>query len=160
MAFNFQTGDAPMWLNRGLFAVNGGLGYVLKPPHMRGTGPPLPPRRLAVEVLSCQRLPNNNASYDLADVYVSATVHGAPADARELRTATVDNNGLNPAFGTPPGAGERLEFVVTEPEVRAGWAGRRGVDSSGALAAGSEILAQKMAAIVQLGRDGAAFGGG
>ena len=114
VALNFQTGDQPMWLNRGRFAENGGLGYVLKPPHMRGTGPPLPPARLAVTVLSCQRLPNNNASYDIADVYVSAAVHAV--DAREQRTQTVGNNGLNPAYGSD-GAGERLEFGVAEPEV-------------------------------------------
>ena len=39
-----------MWLNRGRFAENGGLGFVLKPPFMRGTGPAMPPARLAVTV--------------------------------------------------------------------------------------------------------------
>jgi hypothetical protein len=85
VAFNFQTGDLPMWLNRGRFAENGGLGYVLKPPFMRGTGPPLPPLRLVVTVLSCQRLPNNNAAYDIADTYVAAGVHAG--DTQVMRAS-------------------------------------------------------------------------
>ena len=108
-----------MWLNRGRFAVNGGLGYVLKPPWMRGTGPSLPPLRLRVTVLSCQRLPNNNASYDIADVYVLASIHAA--ETVERRTHTIDNNGLCPAYGQAvgkmEGQGEPLEFAVPEPEV-------------------------------------------
>eukprot|EP00961_Rhodomonas_salina_P085379 1146651-Rhodomonas_salina.1 len=35
VAFNFQTTDLGMQLNRGKFLENGGLGYVLKPIHMR-----------------------------------------------------------------------------------------------------------------------------
>jgi hypothetical protein len=41
----------------------------------------------------------------------------APAAAQELRTLTVNNNGFNPAYGAPEGAGEKLRFGVAEPEV-------------------------------------------
>jgi len=36
VALNFQTGDNPMWLNFWRFRENANMGYVLKPPYMRG----------------------------------------------------------------------------------------------------------------------------
>ena len=36
MALNFQTGDNPMWLNFWRFRENANMGYVLKPPYLRG----------------------------------------------------------------------------------------------------------------------------
>ncbi len=71
-----------MWLNFGKFQENGGCGYVLKPPHMLGTGPKMLPCQLAINVLSCQRLPNNAASSDIVDVYVVVEVHGWQSDAQ------------------------------------------------------------------------------
>lgn len=64
VSLNYQTNDLPAQLNRALFALNGGLGYVLKPPELRGAseGSEWPPfrhnlRRLTVRILSLNRLP-------------------------------------------------------------------------------------------------------
>ena len=35
VALNYQTKTEPMFLNQGLFQLNGGSGFILKPPYMR-----------------------------------------------------------------------------------------------------------------------------
>ena len=35
VALNYQTKTEPMFLNQALFQLNGGSGYILKPPYMR-----------------------------------------------------------------------------------------------------------------------------
>lgn len=77
--------DCPIWLNFGKFQENRSTGYVLKPPYMRGKGPKMLPCQLVVNVLSCQRLPNNDASSDIVDVYVVLELHGLPNDIQVRR---------------------------------------------------------------------------
>ena len=63
LAMNFQTYDLPMQLNRALFQLDGGGGYVLKPPAILGGGvneldrnsvgdPQMTLRRTSVQVLT------------------------------------------------------------------------------------------------------------
>ena len=35
VALNYQTKTEPMFLNQALFQLNGGSGFILKPPYMR-----------------------------------------------------------------------------------------------------------------------------
>jgi hypothetical protein len=64
VSLNYQTNDLPVQLNRAFFALHGGLGYVLKPPELRGVadGCEWPPfrhnlRRLTIRILSLNQLP-------------------------------------------------------------------------------------------------------
>jgi len=125
VALNFQTGDMPIWLNFAKFQENGGTGYVLKPPYMRGQGPKMLPSQLIVNVLSCQRLPNNDASSDIVDVYVHLELHGLHGDAQARRTTTIMDNGFNPSYVSKEEGedeslaelGEEFVFEVNDREV-------------------------------------------
>uniref|UniRef100_A0A0C3SGL0 phosphoinositide phospholipase C n=1 Tax=Guillardia theta (strain CCMP2712) TaxID=905079 RepID=A0A0C3SGL0_GUITC len=70
---------------------------------------------MPVCVLSCQRLPNNEASSDILDPYVQVELSGAPGDSQVKRTVTIQDNGFNPVFGG--GRGEAFEFEIQEREV-------------------------------------------
>lgn len=66
---------------------------------------------LEVKVLSCQRLPNNNASRDIVDPYVRVELYGVDEDEKlNEKTHRVDNNGFNPAFND--GDGKLMQFVI------------------------------------------------
>mmetsp|Transcript_6992 Transcript_6992/g.16227 ORF Transcript_6992/g.16227 Transcript_6992/m.16227 type:complete len:826 (-) Transcript_6992:326-2803(-) len=115
VALNFQTGDVPMQLNYGKFIENGNTGYVLKPPYMRETGVRACEVNLEVRVLSCQRLPNNNASRDIVDPYVRVEVYGVDEDEKlNEKTRVIDNNGFNPVFNDK---GEKtMSFTIRSRE--------------------------------------------
>jgi len=51
VALNMQTNDLPMQLNAALFRIDGGFGYVLKPPELRTMPPPGSPAALTLESL-------------------------------------------------------------------------------------------------------------
>ena len=58
VALNYQTESLPMYVNDGMYRVNGGTGYVLKPPYMIADGTvPSPAVVLTVHLLSAQQLP-------------------------------------------------------------------------------------------------------
>jgi len=63
VSLNYQSNDLPTQLSRALFSLGGGLGYVLKPPELRGVaGEEWPPfrhnlRRYTLRVLSLNCLP-------------------------------------------------------------------------------------------------------
>jgi hypothetical protein len=102
VALNYQTPDVFMHLNQGRFRQNGGCGYILKPEIMRKANPgfrdqhpfninmiephPLVPVcNFEIELLSGQNLcvfgkRSNN-------VHVSISMHGIPADCREMTKA-------------------------------------------------------------------------
>jgi len=120
VALNFQTGDAPMWLNFWRFRENASTGYVLKPPYMRGTAPKLLPIRLTVVILSLQRLPNKIASSDILDPFVMVELISPGNDSTGIevqmrKTATIVDNGFNAVFGG--GRGEPMEFDCQDREV-------------------------------------------
>ena len=62
VALNLQVNDLPTQLHHALFALGGGLGYVLKPAELRGPGEDFPPARevvtrLALRIISLHQLP-------------------------------------------------------------------------------------------------------
>ncbi len=61
VALNFQTYDLPMQLNRALFRLGGGGGYVLKPPWLRSgdprAQPPAKAETVRISILSLHHLP-------------------------------------------------------------------------------------------------------
>jgi len=62
VALNYQTNDTPVQLNRALFALDSGYGYVLKPPELRSAGDEWPPSRenlkcFSLQILGLHRLP-------------------------------------------------------------------------------------------------------
>ena len=84
MSLNFQTRDAWILLNKGLFEDNGRCGYVLKPDFMRsadsGFGQYLPQPKdravmLTVRVISGYMLPKEpgDSNSDIVDPYVQVT---------------------------------------------------------------------------------------
>lgn len=115
VAFNFQTTDLGMQLNRGKFLENGGLGYVLKPIHMRDVMREKHSKEmtLTVTVLSAHRLPQLDPT-DILDPHVAVEMHGAGGDAKSFRTKTVMNNGFNPSWHK--GRGEKFTFQVSDPD--------------------------------------------
>jgi hypothetical protein len=54
VALNLQTNDLPSQLHHALFALQGGSGYVLKPPEMRAWPPLWPPERTQLGLISLQ----------------------------------------------------------------------------------------------------------
>ena len=135
---NYQTFDAGQQLNRALFQLNGGCGYVLQeavlaPPE---TAPPAP-QFLELAVIAAQHLPKAGEERLVADawdvfdparvlaaqrkppsttsassVYVSLELwQGAGVDEVPLSftTSVAANNGLNPAWG------ERVAWRLAHP---------------------------------------------
>ena len=107
-ALNYQTGDKPVWLSDGMFRVNGGCGYVLKPQFMLSDdatwnmGIDLPQKyTLEVRVMSAHFLPNPSSSVaddaTILDPFVELSLHGIPTDTvSAVKTKKVENNGFNP----------------------------------------------------------------
>ncbi|XP_061565256.1 rho GTPase-activating protein 23-like isoform X7 [Cololabis saira] len=111
VALNFQTPGEQMDLNQGRFLQNGGCGYVLKPPFMRGPetrfnpenvggGPGHAPVLLTVRVISAQQLPRPpwDKPSSIVDPQVWVEIHGVAMDNARKKTPYVDNNGFNPRW--------------------------------------------------------------
>ncbi|XP_017283522.1 1-phosphatidylinositol 4,5-bisphosphate phosphodiesterase beta-3 isoform X2 [Kryptolebias marmoratus] len=104
-ALNFQTLDAAMQLNMGVFEYNGNSGYLLKPEFMRRVDKHFDPftenivdgivaNTVSIKVISGQYLTDKKVS-----VYVEVDMFGLPADTkRKYRTKTVGNT-MNPQWG-------------------------------------------------------------
>eukprot|EP00049_Salpingoeca_infusionum_P011529 m.200566 g.200566 ORF g.200566 m.200566 type:complete len:1108 (+) comp14961_c0_seq1:248-3571(+) len=129
VALNYQTPDTENALNLGKFADNGGCGYILKPPLLNSLDSTFNPgvpssvpaemhQTLTVRILSGQSMPKpHRAGHDthrgeVVDPYVQVTVHGMKGDNNQARTTTVNDNGLNPIWGTDK---DILEFDVSFP---------------------------------------------
>ncbi|XP_028817702.1 1-phosphatidylinositol 4,5-bisphosphate phosphodiesterase eta-1 isoform X3 [Denticeps clupeoides] len=125
VALNYQTEGRMMQLNRAKFMVNGGSGYVLKPPPMcKGSFnpysddplPAYPKKQLLLKIISGQQLPKPPDSMlgdrgEIIDPFVEVEIIGIPVDCCKEQTRVVDDNGFNPVWE------ETLTFTVHMPEV-------------------------------------------
>ncbi|XP_037123569.1 1-phosphatidylinositol 4,5-bisphosphate phosphodiesterase eta-1 isoform X2 [Syngnathus acus] len=125
VALNYQTEGRMMQLNRSKFMVNGGSGYVLKPPPMcKGTFNPFsddplpacPKKQLVLKVISGQHLPKPPDSMlgdrgEIIDPFVEVEIIGLPIDCCKEQTRVVDDNGFNPVWE------ETLSFTLHMAEV-------------------------------------------
>lgn len=98
VALNYQTWDDDMRLNDGMFSLNKGCGYVLKPDYLRNPSgkAKATPCTIIVTVLSGTQIPKPSLQKkgDIADPYVKLSIN--KRDRTEVRTSVVRNNGLNP----------------------------------------------------------------
>uniref|UniRef100_A0A3B3BK73 Phosphoinositide phospholipase C n=1 Tax=Oryzias melastigma TaxID=30732 RepID=A0A3B3BK73_ORYME len=125
VALNYQTEGRMMQLNRAKFMVNGGIGYVLKPPPMcKGTFNPFsddplpayPKKQLILKIISGQQLPKPPDSMlgdrgEIIDPFVEVEIIGLPVDCCKEQTRVVDDNGFNPVWE------EALSFTLHMAEV-------------------------------------------
>ncbi|XP_051933391.1 1-phosphatidylinositol 4,5-bisphosphate phosphodiesterase eta-1 isoform X3 [Hippocampus zosterae] len=125
VALNYQTEGRMMQLNRAKFMVNGGSGYVLKPPPMcKGTFNPFsddplpacPKKQLVLKIISGQHLPKPPDSMlgdrgEIIDPFVEVEIIGLPIDCCKEQTRVVDDNGFNPVWE------ETLSFTLHMAEV-------------------------------------------
>uniref|UniRef100_A0A8C7YJ74 Phosphoinositide phospholipase C n=2 Tax=Oryzias sinensis TaxID=183150 RepID=A0A8C7YJ74_9TELE len=125
VALNYQTEGRMMQLNRAKFMVNGGIGYVLKPPPMcKGTFNPFsddplpayPKKQLVLKIISGQQLPKPPDSMlgdrgEIIDPFVEVEIIGLPVDCCKEQTRVVDDNGFNPVWE------ETLSFTLHMAEV-------------------------------------------
>jgi phosphatidylinositol phospholipase C, delta len=100
VALNYQTWDDDMRLNDGMFSLNKGYGYVLKPKYMRDItcGAKPTPCTIKVQVLCGTQIPKPSLQKkgDIVDPYVKMTINRRLHT--EVKTKVVRNNGLNPAW--------------------------------------------------------------
>lgn len=129
VALNFQTNDAPLILNDGLFRQNSGCGYLPKPGEYLNETPPetvdrsSPKLSLSVRVLSgsCLPKPDGAKSGETIDPYVQVTLHDVVSSAdgsltfaqSNHTTGTVNDNGFCPVWNEVSGK----EFRVHSPEI-------------------------------------------
>uniref|UniRef100_A0A3Q3QR63 Phosphoinositide phospholipase C n=1 Tax=Monopterus albus TaxID=43700 RepID=A0A3Q3QR63_MONAL len=125
VALNYQTEGRMMQLNRAKFKVNGGIGYVLKPPPMcKGSFNPFsddplpayPKKQLILKIISGQHLPKPPDSMlgdrgEIIDPFVEVEIIGLPVDCCKEQTRVVDDNGFNPVWE------ETLSFTLHMAEV-------------------------------------------
>jgi len=101
VAFNYQTMDTSSLMNFGLFNhINGGAGYVLKPPSVLGDGSSPGPAEMTVLVHSGYRLPkpNHETKGEIVDAFVSLTLDCADEDVQHYETRVINDNGFNPEW--------------------------------------------------------------
>ena len=120
VALNFQTCDAPLILNDGLFRQNSNCGYILKPTLQSQSSQP--ELQLHVRVLSgsCLPKPYGAKAGEIIDPFVQVTVHdviasstGPPSYISQFHTTTVvKENGLCPVWDD---AGK--EFSIHHPNI-------------------------------------------
>ncbi|XP_028320422.1 1-phosphatidylinositol 4,5-bisphosphate phosphodiesterase eta-1 isoform X2 [Gouania willdenowi] len=125
VALNYQTEGRMMQLNRAKFMVNGGIGYVLKPPPMcKGSFNPFsddplpayPKKQLILKIISGQQLPKPPDSMlgdrgEIIDPFVEVEIIGLPVDCCKEQTRVVDDNGFNPVWE------ETLSFTLHMSEI-------------------------------------------
>ncbi|XP_056139674.1 1-phosphatidylinositol 4,5-bisphosphate phosphodiesterase eta-1-like [Lampris incognitus] len=125
VALNYQTEGRMMQLNRAKFMLNGGSGYVLKPPPMcKGSFNPFcddplpayPKKQLILKIISGQQLPKPPDSMlgdrgEIIDPFVEVEIIGLPVDCCKEQTRVVDDNGFNPVWE------ETLSFTLHMAEV-------------------------------------------
>lgn len=95
VSLNYQTNDLPLQLNRALFSLHGGFGYVLKPPELRcAEGPEWPPfrhnlQRITMRILSLNRLPTRREHRPL----LQSALHHAYEDTLSGSPSSPDPTG-------------------------------------------------------------------
>jgi phosphatidylinositol phospholipase C delta len=122
VALNFQTHDANLTLNDGLFRQAGNCGYVRKPASVMG-GQKLEKKTVKIHILSARCLPKPKGAKEgeLIDPYVQIDLHDvriANTKTEEhvkesFTTSTVDNNGFNPVWKK----GTTAKFEIHNPDV-------------------------------------------
>lgn len=123
VALNFQTNDAPLILNDGLFRQNSGCGYLPKPSAPKSDDGKNPARKIKIRVLSgsCLPKPRGEKTGETIDPYVQVSVHdvvqselGVLSYAHKSHTTgTVNNNGYCPVWNER----EAKEYDVYSPEI-------------------------------------------
>lgn len=100
VALNYQTWDDDLRVNDGMFSLNHGCGYVLKPPYMRapGAGKEPTPCTISITVVCGSHIPKPSLEKrgDIVDPYVKLSINKNPAT--EVKTVVVRNNGLTPVW--------------------------------------------------------------
>ena len=96
VALNYQTKSEPMFLNQALFKLNGGSGFILKPPYMRNSDSIYDvmkeetwatSRNLEVTVISGNQLPTKKR--DMIDPYIVVEVITPNQKFSEFKTKTI-----------------------------------------------------------------------
>ncbi|KPI85078.1 phospholipase c-like protein [Leptomonas seymouri] len=100
VALNYQTWDSDMRLNDGMFSLNMGYGYVLKPLYLRdvASGAKPTPCKIKVQVMCGTQIPKPSLEVegDIVDPYVKMMINQHQSTA--VTTKVVRNNGLNPSW--------------------------------------------------------------
>lgn len=128
VALNFQTTDAPLVLNDGLFRQNAGYGYVLKAAPAAAAAPDKatggkPALKLKIRILSgsCLPKPLGAKTGETIDPYVQVSVHDVMTSAatgilsyvqNTYTTVAVNDNGFCPVWNE-----NGKEFAVYSPDV-------------------------------------------
>lgn len=129
VALNFQTNDAPLVLNDGLFRQNSGCGYLPKPSAYLEETPAAtvdkskPVLQLKIRVLSgsCLPKPKGAKSGETIDPYVQVMVHDVTSSEdgslsfvqTNHTTGTVNDNGFCPVWNEEAAK----TFPVHSPEI-------------------------------------------
>jgi hypothetical protein len=118
VSMNYQSYDQPMRIADAIFARNGGIGFVLKPAHLRDTSIPAPlPKTymLSVQVLVGQQIPHPDkivdANNEIIDPYVVVRLGGVAVDMEDnppLQTKVIYDNGFNPEWN------QTFRFIITD----------------------------------------------
>uniref|UniRef100_A0A915LXA0 Phosphoinositide phospholipase C n=1 Tax=Meloidogyne javanica TaxID=6303 RepID=A0A915LXA0_MELJA len=115
-AMNFQTCDEELDINKGLFSINGSIGYILKPKILLEGRDPRHKTTiccsLEIAIICGQYLPKAEpGNSGIVDPYVSVEIFGIPNDRCKLNTKPVYNNGFNPVWN------EKMSFQLRCPEL-------------------------------------------
>jgi phosphatidylinositol phospholipase C delta len=108
VALNFQTHDAPLYLNDGRFRQAGGCGYVLKPESLMG-GKARSLKKVKISVLSghCLPKPKGEKSGETIDPFIKVELHDVRTSSTSGKeefyidshsTSSVNNNGYCPVW--------------------------------------------------------------
>jgi hypothetical protein len=107
VALNWQTECSSMWRNRAKFALNAGLGYVLKPDWLlRGEESNIH-WNLQIDVIAAGNLPSSAS--DTIDPSIQVRITGW--DSCQERTRSIQDNGYDPTWL------ESFDFELVAPEL-------------------------------------------
>jgi len=112
VALNYQTPGLAMWLNKALFSLNGGCGYVLKPQWMiAGQQPPESEAvKVTIRIISAGRLLPENSTR-MINPTVVVNFFGYLGNTEQFVTSSVKANAWNPVWG------EESSHVIVAPDV-------------------------------------------
>ncbi|ESN98658.1 hypothetical protein HELRODRAFT_94839, partial [Helobdella robusta] len=120
VALNYQTACKEMQLNQGMFQMNRGSGYVLKPQMLIDETQAFDPLQLpatyrtySIRIVGAHQLPYKTSSYvrNERNYHVQIRIFGVDADNNTQQTSLVRSNGLNPIWD------EVFLFKIYVPEV-------------------------------------------
>lgn len=106
-AMNYQTPDQYMQIARGMFADNGGCGYILQPrvlrdnkfnPYSNNTLPNVEPLNISLSIIAARHLPKQDGGFFITCPYIEIQVLGLECDFQTYKTPRVLENGLSPIW--------------------------------------------------------------